>query len=226
MNTPKNTILICDSDVNLSMVLADYMRSQDFVVDVVNTGTEVIEKVNNSHYDLLIMEVVIPKTNGYQILTSLRDTKNDIPVIFLTEKDSRENIIRAFELGCDDYVIKPFSMDILICRIRAILRRLHVNDNVETKFELDGKEYDSIQQVFDGKHLSSKENDLLLILVRNKNQVVSRYILLSTVWQKDDYFTSRSLSVYINHLRNILKDTSLSIIGVHGKGYKMIDKVS
>lgn len=223
MNTPKYTILICDDDVNLSTVLADYMRSQSFQVDVVNKGEEVTEKLKSAHFDLLVLDITMPKMNGYQVLKSLREAENNIPVIFLTEKSARENILRGFELGCDDYVIKPFSMDILICRIYAVLRRLHAKDNVDTQFVFNGREYDSVHQTFDGKHLSAKENDVLLILARNKNQVVSRHSLLNAVWQTDDCFASRSLSVYINHLRNIMKDGSMAILGIHGKGYKLVD---
>lgn len=223
MEIQNKHIILCDDDVNLSTVLADYLSSRGFLVDNVHSGADVLEKFQHEHFDVLILDVSMPHMNGFQVLTTLRSRDIDIPVIFLTERSSREDIIRGFELGCDDYVTKPFSMDILICRINAILRRVMSKENRETIFTFSGKEFDSVRQIFDGKHLSAKENELLLLLARNKNQIVARNVILNQIWQENTYFASRSLSVYVNHLRKILEDTSVTILGLHGKGYKLVE---
>ena len=115
-------------------------------------------------------------------------------------------------------------MDILILRIRAILRRYHAGESKpETVFDINGRVFDSVHQTFDGKHMSSRESDLLLLLCRNLNQLVERHVILSALWKTEDYFSSRSLSVYVNHLRGFLNETGYRIIGVHGKGYKLVD---
>ena len=164
------------------------------------------------------------KKNQDEIMKTLRDSNNTLPIVVLTTRSGRDDIIRAFELGCDDYITKPFSMDILILRIRAILRRYHAGESKpETVFDINGRMFDSVHQTFDGKHMSSRESDLLLLLCRNLNQLVERHVILSALWKSEDYFSSRSLSVYVNHLRGFLNETGYRIIGVHGKGYKMVD---
>ena len=127
-------------------------------------------------------------------------------------------------MGCDDYVTKPFSMDILICKTEAILRRSRATDALQTvQFNLNGRRYDSVRQTLGDKKLSTRENDLLLLLCQNKGKMVDRNRILTSIWGSDTYFNSRSLSVYINHLRNYLgKDSEVKILSVHGKGYKLV----
>lgn len=223
MTEKKQYILLADDDVTLSTVLSDYLRNAGFVVETVVSGKKALQAIVSGRYDLAILDTNLPEKNGLQVLSSLAKSQNPTPVIMLTAENSREHIIRAFDLGCDDYVTKPFSMDILICRIRAILRRAQAGSaSKETVFMLDGKRFDSVHQTLDGHHLSAKENDLLLMLCRNMNQVVDRHLILRTIWQTDDVFASRSLSVYANHLRGYLAGTKVQIMGLHGKGYKLI----
>lgn len=225
MTEKKQYILLCDDDVNLSTVFSDYLRSAGFIVDVVSTGKQALQRACSGMYDIVISETILSELNGFQLLSQLRKSQCWIPFVFLTSQNSREDILRAFDLGCDDYVTKPFSMDILICRIRAIIRRSQ-NQFVEKEktFMLDGKFFDSVHQTLDGKHLSAKENELLLLLCQNMNQVVDRHTILRTIWQNDDVFSSRSLSVYANHLRVHLVGTKVQIMGLHGKGYKLLSE--
>ena len=224
MNSTQTSVLIADGDINLSTVLADYLRSINFTVDVTNNAETTIDAIKRKKYDICLMELSFADGSGFEIMKTLRDSNNTLPIVVLSTRSGRDDIIRAFELGCDDYITKPFSMDILILRIRAILRRYHAGESKpETVFDINGRVFDSVHQTFDGKHMSSRESDLLLLLCRNLNQLVERHVILSALWKTEDYFSSRSLSVYVNHLRGFLNETGYRIIGVHGKGYKLVD---
>ena len=224
MNPTQTSVLIADGDINLSTVLADYLRSISFNVDVTNNAETTLDAIKRKKYDICLMELSFADGSGFEIMKTLRDSNNTLPIVVLTTRSGRDDIIRAFELGCDDYITKPFSMDILILRIRAILRRYHAGESKpETVFDINGRMFDSVHQTFDGKLMSSRESDLLLLLCRNLNQLVERHVILSALWKSEDYFSSRSLSVYVNHLRGFLNETGYRIIGVHGKGYKMVD---
>ena len=224
MNPTQTSVLIADGDINLSTVLADYLRSISFNVDVTNNAETTLDAIKRKKYDICLMELSFADGSGFEIMKTLRDSNNTLPIVVLTTRSGRDDIIRAFELGCDDYITKPFSMDILILRIRAILRRYHAGESKpKTVFDINGRMFDSVHQTFDGKHMSSRESDLLLLLCRNLNQLVERHVILSALWKSEDYFSSRSLSVYVNHLRGFLNETGYRIIGVHGKGYKMVD---
>ena len=224
MYPTQTSVLIADGDINLSTVLADYLRSINFTVDVTNNAETTIDAIKRKKYDICLMELSFADGSGFEIMKTLRDSNNTLPIVVLSTRTGRDEIIRAFELGCDDYITKPFSMDILILRIRAILRRYHAGESKpETVFDINGRVFDSVHQTFDGKHMSSRESDLLLLLCRNLNQLVERHVILSALWKTEDYFSSRSLSVYVNHLRGFLNETGYRIIGVHGKGYKLVD---
>ena len=224
MNPTQTSVLIADGDINLSTVLADYLRSISFTVDVTNNAETTIDAIKRKKYDICLMELSFADGSGFEIMKTLRDSNNTLPLVVLSTRSGRDDVIRALELGCDDYITKPFSMDILILRIRAILRRYHAGESKpETVFDINGRVFDSVHQTFDGKHMSSRESDLLLLLCRNLNQLVERHVILSALWKTEDYFSSRSLSVYVNHLRGFLNETGYRIIGVHGKGYKLVD---
>lgn len=217
-------ILIVEDDVNLSTVLSDYLQSKGYVVETALDGTEGWEVINRKHFDIVLLDIMMPGKNGWQLLKSLRDNNNLIPVIITSAKSDREDIIRGYNLGCDDYVVKPYSMDILICKIEAVIYRYKLNDkSQEMEFDLDGIHFDAVRQTLGDKRLSSRENELLLMLCQNIGKNVERNRILMSIWGSDTYFNSRSLSVYINHLRNYLgKDGRVKIISVHSKGYKLV----
>ena len=217
-------ILIIEDDINLSTVLADYLQNKGYVVATAPDGQEGWEMLMKNHYDLVLSDITMPRMNGWQLLKSLRDSNNQVPLIFVTAKTNREDIIRGYNLGCDDYVTKPYSMDILICKIEAVLRRYKANQvNSEMEFDLNGVRFDAVRQTLGSHHLSTRENELLLVLCQNMGKMVERNRILMSLWGSDTYFNSRSLSVYINHLRNYIgKDSIVKILSVHGKGYKLV----
>lgn len=222
--TTINHILLAEDDVNLSTVLADYLRSRDFQVTTAADGQEAWETLSKKHFDVLLTNISMPKMNGWQLIKAVRDSNQQLPIIIISAKTDREDIIRGYQLGCDDYLTKPFSMDILICKIEAILRRYRMgNQTNEMEFDLSGLHFDAVRQTLGDRRLSSRENELLLMLCQNMDKTVERSRILMMLWGSDTYFNSRSLSVYVNHLRNYIgKDNLIKILSVHGKGYKLV----
>lgn len=220
----QSNILLVEDDTSLSTVLADYLRSKNYVVETAINGKEAWDLIMIKHYDIVLSDIVMPHMNGFELLKLIRSKYLDLPIIMLTAKTDRDDIIRAYELGCDDYVTKPFSMDILICKIEAVLRRFCVRlESEQTEWQLGDLNFDSIRQQLGSQHLSSRENDLLKMLCQNVNSLVERNRILMNIWGADTYFNARSLSVYINHLRKYLGEgTPVKIMSVHGKGYKMV----
>jgi DNA-binding response OmpR family regulator len=220
----QTNILLVEDDINLSTVLADYLRSKGYVVEQANNGAEAWDLILIKDYDLIISDIMMPKMNGYELLKLIRQKHDRLPILILSAKTDRDDIIRAYELGCDDYVTKPFSMDILICKIEAIMRRSRkYMESNQSEWLLGNLLYDSVRQQLGDKHLSTRENELLKMLCQNLNNLVDRNRILMSIWGEDTYFNARSLSVYINHLRNYLgEDNPMRIMSVHGKGYKLV----
>lgn len=216
-------VLIIDSDISLSTVLSDYLVSRGYKAHVVHSGRDGLECMKDRSWDIVLMELQGLGMNGYELLKDIRHRLPAIPLIILTTRNDREDQIRAFQLGCDDYQLKPFTMDILICRMEAILRRIRAHEeNKQKVFEMNGKVFDSIHQTFDGRHMSSRESDLLLMLCRHEDEVVDKHHILVALWKEDNAFTARSLGVYINHLRQYIKPAGYEIIAVRYKGYKLV----
>ena len=219
-------ILIIDSDISLSTVLNDYLISRGYKAQTVHTGKAGIECLMESTWDLVLMELQGLGMNGYELIKDIRHRLPQIPLIVLTTRSDREDQMRAFQLGCDDYQTKPFTMDILICRMEAILRRVRAfEENKQKIFDLSGHRFDAIHQTFDNEHMSSRESDLLLMLCRHENEVVDKHRILVALWKEDNAFTARSLGVYINHLRRFVSKAGYEIIAVRYKGYKLVQKV-
>ncbi len=225
MRTIPTNILLVEDDASLSTVLADYLRSKGYTVETANNGKEAWELILVKHYELVISDIMMPKMNGFELLKLIRAQYTTLPVIMLSAKTERDDIMSAYELGCDDYVTKPFSMDILICKVEAVLRRFRMtNESKQTEWQLGELVFDSVRQLLGNQHLSSRENDLLKMLCQNMNNLVDRNRILMSIWGADTYFNARSLSVYVNHLRKYLgEDTPIRIMSVHGKGYKMVN---
>lgn len=220
-------ILIIDSDISLSTVLRDYLESRGYKAERVSDGKAGMEILANGHWDAILMELQGLGMNGYELLKEIRHRLPKLPLIVLTTRADREDQMRAFQLGCDDYQTKPFSMDILICRIEAILRRVRAFEESKQRiFDLNGRTFDATHQTFDGQHMSSRESDLLLMLCRNEGELVDKHRILSALWKEDNAFTARSLGVYINHLRQFLNPVEYQIIAVRYKGYKLINQKS
>ena len=216
-------ILIIDGDISLATVLSDYLNSRGYFSKTTSSGRKGLELLNNTFWDLIIMETQGIGMNGYDLLKELRHRLPDLPIIVLTTRTDREDQMRAFQLGCDDYQFKPFSMDILIYRIEAILRRIRKREESKQRiFNLNGHSFDATRQTFDDEHMSSRESDLLLMLCRNEDEVVDKHRILAKLWGEDNAFTARSMGVYINHLRRYLDTAGYAIVSVRGKGYKLV----
>ena len=220
-------ILIIDGDISLSTVLRDYLVSRGYQAAMEPMGREALSRLSSEHWDIVLMELQGLGMNGYELLKGIRHRLPKLPIFILSSRSDREDQMRAFELGADDYILKPFSMDLLICRIEAVLRRIRAyEENRQKVFQLGTHIFDSVHQSLDGTHLSSRESDLLLMLCRNEGEMVDKHKILSALWKEDNAFTARSLGVYINHLRGHLRPIGYEIIAVRYKGYKLVTDVT
>ena len=227
IKTPRTHILLCDDDANATSVLAGFLRDKGYEVIVASDGEECLSKLRGDQCDICLLDMAMPKLDGFETLSMMRKSNMMLPVVMMMDTNSQQAIVRAYGFGCDDYVVKPLSVELLICKIEAILRRFRPSTmSQETEFDLDGLHFDSIRQTLNGAHLSARENDLLLLLCQNMNAVVDRHFILRSLWQTDNRFAVRSLCVYINHLRHFLEGTEIKIVPVHGRGYKLVNSKS
>jgi len=216
-------VLIIDGDISLSTVLCDYLASRGYAAQTVGNGKAGLEALSKSRWDVVLTELQGIDGNGFDLIKQIRHRLPHIPLLVLTTRNDRESQIRAFELGCDDYQTKPFSMDLLICRMEAVLRRIRAYEESKQRvFDLNGHVFDATHQTFDGKHMSSRESDLLLMLCRQEGETVDKHKILSALWKEDNAFTARSLGVYINHLRGYLTPIGYELIAVRYRGYKLV----
>lgn len=227
----KTKILLVEDDLNLGQILNEYLNVKGYETTLCRDGEQGFTAFKRENYDLCIFDVMMPKVDGFTLADKVRKTNTEVPIIFLTAKSLKEDAIKGFNVGADDYVTKPFSMEELLLRIKAILRRTNKTeeeDNLQTKFEIGKFSFDfSSQKLIIGdseQKLTSKESALLRMLCLHKNQVLDRSKALKKIWFDDNYFNSRSMDVYITKLRKFLKaDENLQIINVHGQGFKLIE---
>jgi DNA-binding response OmpR family regulator len=231
MSNPKAKILLVEDDPNLSLVLKDYLEILLYETILCSDGEEAIDAFRNDFFDLCILDVMLPKKDGFTLAKEIRKSNKEVPIIFLTAKVMKEDRIKGFQLGADDYITKPFSTEELSLRIEAILRRSKKRSYfpvVETSevYEIGKYSFDYTNMVMKGpeteQYLTRKEADLLKLLCINKNKLVHREIALKSIWGGSDYFTGRSMDVFITRLRKYLKeDTEIAITNVHGTGFKL-----
>jgi len=222
-------ILLAEDDENLGALLREYLVAKGLNTNLFVNGELALQGFKNDQYDLCILDVMMPKMDGFTLAREIRKIDVDVPFIFLTAKSLKDDIIEGFTVGADDYMTKPFSMEELLYRIKAILRRTHSNNNSESDkvYEIGDYEFDSQKQILRfgdrEQKLTTKESELLKLLCNNMNNVLERNFALKTIWQEDSYFNARSMDVYITKLRKYLKDDpSIQILNIHGKGYKLI----
>ncbi|MCD4832277.1 MAG: response regulator transcription factor [Bacteroidales bacterium] len=222
-------ILLAEDDENLGALLREYLVAKGFKTSLFVNGELALEGFKKDKYDICILDVMMPKMDGFTLAREIKKINSTIPFIFLTAKSLKDDVIEGFTLGADDYMTKPFSMEELIFRIKAILRRTNKNNVSETneKFTIGDYEFDSQKQILKygdkEQKLTTKESDLLRLLCSNMNNVLERNFALKTIWLEDSYFNARSMDVYITKLRKYLKaDSSIQILNIHGKGYKLI----
>jgi DNA-binding response OmpR family regulator len=224
-------ILFVEDDPNLSMILQDYLEMIGYKVDHAGDGEEGFEFFKRSKYDLLILDVMMPKKDGFTLADDIRKINTRVPIIFLTAKNMKEDRIKGFQAGCDDYMTKPFSTEELSLRIKAILKRCEmlsdeeVPDEVET-FSIGKFTFNSNNMLLSSedeeRRLTRKETGLLRLLCLNVNSLLPREVALETIWGENDYFIGRSMDVFITKLRKYLKgDPNVKITNVHGIGFKL-----
>lgn len=228
----KPNILLVEDDPNLGQILKEYLDIKGFETELCRDGEAGLKTFKNQQFDLCIFDVMMPLLDGYSLAKEVRIINTDVPIIFLTAKSLKEDTLMGFQVGADDYVKKPFSMEELLMRIRAILKRTSkIDDEAENqRFFSMGRfvfDYDAQKLTFDGKEsdkLTSKESELLRLLALHKNRTMDRSLALKKIWLDDNYFNSRSMDVYITKLRKYLKpDENLQIINVHGQGFKLLE---
>jgi DNA-binding response OmpR family regulator len=224
----KMRVILSEDDENLGSLLREYLIAKGYDTDLYPDGDAAYKGFQKNQYDLCIFDVMMPKKDGFTLAKEVRMINSEIPIIFLTAKNMKEDVIEGFRLGADDYMTKPFSMEELIFRIEAILRRtLGEADNTQVIFKLGRFTFDARKQTLsdinDSTKLTTKESELLRLLCVNANKVLERNYALKTIWVDDNYFNARSMDVYITKLRKHLKDEEgIEIINIHGKGYKLI----
>jgi len=223
-------ILLAEDDPNLGELLKDYLELKGkFDVTLCQDGELALNQFHKSKYDLCIFDVMMPKKDGFTLGKEIRKLNPSIPIIYATAKGMMEDKTEAFELGGDDYITKPFRVEELLLRINALLKRIgrDKEESVADKFEIGNYffDYTSQQISFKGntQKLSTKEAELLRLLCLNKNDVLTREEALLKIWHDDNYFTGRSMDVFLSKLRKYLKeDPQVEIVNVHGKGYKLL----
>ena len=221
-------ILLCEDDENLGMLLREYLQAKGFNADRYADGDARYKAFLKGKYDICVLDVMMPKKDGFQLAQEIRSVNSEVPIIFLTAKTIKEDILEGFKIGADDYITKPFSMEELVFRIEAILRRVKGKKGKDvTMYKIGRFTFDTQKQVLmiDDKvtKLTTKESELLSLLCAHVNEILERNYALKTIWIDDNYFNARSMDVYITKLRKHLKDDpQIEIINIHGKGYKLI----
>ncbi len=224
-------ILLLEDDPNLGFILSEHLEMNGFGVQLCSNGVDGLTAYKKQKFSLCLVDVMMPKKDGFTFVKEVRQSDQKTPVIFLTAKSLKEDRIEGLKIGADDYITKPFSMEELLLRINAVLKRSNGADPAEqtqTEFTIGRFTFDSARSILliDEKKkqsLTAKESDLLRILALHPNTVVDREIILQSAWGNDSYYTARSMDVYISKLRKYLKgDPSVSIVNAHGKGYKLL----
>jgi len=227
----KQKILLVEDDPNLGNLLKEYLEAKGYTTTLAVDGKQGYEVFSKNKFSLCLLDVMMPIKDGYSLAKEIRAVDPVVPIVFLTAKSMKEDAIEGFKIGADDYITKPFSMEELLLRIKAILRRTETKskqDSEQTQFSVGKYSFEYNHQTLSMKgkvtqKLTTKEADLLKLLCLNMNDILDRNFALKTIWQDDNYFNGRSMDVYIAKLRKYLKeDPSVEIINVHGKGFKLL----
>ena len=225
----RKKILLAEDDENLGTLLQNYLNAKGYDVLLYGDGQKAIEGFRSEKFSISIIDVMMPVMDGFELVRQFRKVDPVAPVIYLTARNQKEDIIEGFITGADDYLTKPFSMEELLYRIEAILRRTgkEKEEIQQEVYEIGGYSFDTVRQLLTYRDhtikLTTKESELLQLLCKHRNNVLERNYALKTIWVDDNYFNARSMDVYITKLRKYLrKDDTVEIINVHGKGYKLL----
>ena len=221
-------LLVVEDDPNLGTILQDYLQIKGYAPELYRDGQEGLLAFQRNTYDLCLLDVMMPKLDGFELAREIRQVNTRVPIIFLTAKSMKKDTIEGLKLGADDYLTKPFSMEELLLRIQAVLRRTQPLEPEQGTYLFGSFTYDYEQRLLiqggDINKLTSKEAELLKVLAQNLNQTVDRTKALKLIWKDDSYFNARSMDVYIAKLRKYLKaDENVQILTVHGQGFKLIE---
>ncbi|MCB0763184.1 MAG: response regulator transcription factor [Flavobacteriales bacterium] len=227
-------LLLVEDDPNLGDLLAEYLRAKGHSVELRTDGEQGWQAYDQGKFDLLVLDVMMPKKDGFTLAREIREKDRATPIVFLTAKSMKQDTILGFRSGADDYLTKPFSMEEFILRIEAVLRRsmgVEPKQEEPDQYVVGGSTFEPRKQVLrtpvSERKLTTKESELLRLLCANRDQVVERSQALNEVWDNDSYFSGRSMDVYIAKLRKYLReDPALEIINVHGKGFRLITNAS
>jgi len=227
MNNKAVRIYLVEDDLSFGSVLKSYLELNDYNVEWVDDGKYAVEHFRKGVFDICILDVMLPHVDGFTIATEIRKMNPAVPVIFLTAKKLKEDVLKGYGAGGDDYVTKPFDTDILLAKIRAIIQRRDLKGGTKDIYEIGRFIFNSRLRTLNfGEQevkLSPKESQLLEMLANNPNSLISREMALKKIWGSDDYFTARSMDVYVTKLRKYLsKDPNLIIKNIHGAGFQLI----
>ncbi|MDA9124566.1 response regulator transcription factor [Flavobacteriaceae bacterium] len=231
-NNDKN-ILLVEDDVNFGTILNDFLKLHSYNVTLAKNGIEGLEKFKKNSFGLCILDVMLPFKDGFTLAKEIRDLNKDVPLFFLTAKTLKDDVLKGYKLGADDYLTKPFDSDILLLKIKSIFKRKKIsNSDNNTKFlyEFANFKFNSKLRILKYNEdkdvkLSPKENELLKLLLNHLNDLMPRELALIKIWNDDNYFTSRSMDVYIAKIRKYLqKDDRLEIENIHGEGFRLIER--
>jgi DNA-binding response OmpR family regulator len=230
MESEKLKILLVEDDTNLGTLLREYLEAKGYSTTLAVNGKQGFDMFSKDKFSICILDVMMPVKDGYTLAKEIRAIDPNVPIVFLTAKSMKEDTMEGFNAGADDYITKPFSMEELLARIKAILRRTEIrsaaNDS-QTEFNIGSYKFDFQHQTLEIKgsqqKLTTKEANLLKLLCLHANDILDRNFALKAIWNDDNYFNGRSMDVYIAKLRKYLKDdSSVEIINVHGKGFKLL----
>jgi DNA-binding response OmpR family regulator len=231
MKNDNKKILLVEDDPNFGSILKDYLELNDFSVVLAKNGIEGYEKFDKDKYNLIILDIMMPYKDGFTLAKEIREKDESIPIFFLTAKTLKEDVLKGFKIGADDYLTKPFDSDVLLAKIKAIFnrKRLVVSTTPDVfEFSFGAFSFNSKLRYLTYKDekpikLSPKENQLLKMLVLNLDDLLSREVALNKIWRDDNYFTSRSMDVYIAKLRKYLsQDERVQILNIHGEGFRLV----
>lgn len=220
-------IFLVEDDLSFGSVLKSYLEINDFSVEWVDDGKYAVEHFRKGIFDICILDVMLPHVDGFTIASEIRQINNVVPLIFLTAKKMKDDVLKGYNAGGDDYITKPFDTDILLAKIRAILSRRDLQNGTKDIYEIGKFIFNSKLRTLtsgdDEKKLSPKEGQLLELLAVNPNALISREMALKKIWGNDDYFTARGMDVYITKLRKYLsEDPHLNIKNIHGAGFQLV----
>ncbi|WP_432669962.1 response regulator transcription factor [Flavobacterium sp. SM2513] len=233
MENENKKILLVEDDPNFGSILKDYLILNDFDVTLAKNGMEGFEKFKKDTFDLCILDVMMPYKDGYTLAKEIREKNKEVPIIFLTAKSMKDDVLKGYKVGADDYLNKPFDSEVLLMKIKAIIQRKSSEVKADaTKFEfiignfhLNSKLRFLTYKDTEPIKLSPKENELLKMLAIYENDLMPRELALTKIWRDDNYFTSRSMDVYIAKLRKYLKmDDEVEILNIHGEGFRLVVK--